>query len=300
MFSPCSLLVRFDAQFFGPSRCIVMKENEMGAARGFTQQELPKEDKIAKPLYGAIAWAGISVGTLVMALTLPRHESQNVYRDDNIVQVKSELQILSSERRESLIDEKNDRSLAGIKPEENQKQAEPEVEFKIKNMPLEKSWPEQSEVMKIVENNPQVFSEQDAVDVGMYYPIYKAAGDKFNVDWYLLWIIHQKESTVSRNPNAFNGSNGYVGAVQRNPYFYPEKIVDEASKGLENLADLSQRHPTDWREIAFAAWKISRDRDGYQKRGMSQPLLLALEAYGEDNEANKRWQTYNSLKPIFS
>ena len=60
-----------------------MKEIEMGAAREFTQQELSKENKIAKPLYGAIAWTGISVGTLVMVLTLPRHESQSVYQDEN-------------------------------------------------------------------------------------------------------------------------------------------------------------------------------------------------------------------------
>ena len=47
------------------------------------QREIQLDDKINKPLYGAIAWAGISVGTILMALTLPRGESQSVYQDEN-------------------------------------------------------------------------------------------------------------------------------------------------------------------------------------------------------------------------
>ena len=61
-----------------------MKENELViSARGHDRQESKIEDKSVNPLYGAIAWAGISVGTLVMVLTLPRHESQSVYQDEN-------------------------------------------------------------------------------------------------------------------------------------------------------------------------------------------------------------------------
>src|SRR3989344_8447552 len=61
-----------------------MKENELViSARGHDRQESKIEDKFAKPLYGAIAWAGISVGTLVMVLTLPKHESQSVYQEEN-------------------------------------------------------------------------------------------------------------------------------------------------------------------------------------------------------------------------
>jgi len=82
--------------------------------------------------------------------------------------------------------------------------------------------------------------------------------------------------------------------------FFGRGAPNGASEGLEYLAELPQRHPTDSREIAFAAWKISRDREVVQKRGGSQPLLSALQAYGDDGEAYKRWQTYNGLKPIFS
>jgi len=57
----------------------------MGASSfGIAQQESSKEDKIVKPLYGAIAWTGISAGTILMVLTLPRHESQSDYQDENL------------------------------------------------------------------------------------------------------------------------------------------------------------------------------------------------------------------------
>jgi len=261
-----------------------MKEIERSIVN--KREKLPREFYIS----GAI-WSTVTIGALVGLLIHSTKAAEREYQDQNFG---------FSPRVERLADEIPGRLLVEIEPEENQRQAEPRVEFKNKNIPLEKSRLVQSEVMEIVENNPQVFSKQDVADIEMYYPIYKAAGDKFNVDWYLLWIVHQKESTVSRNPNAFNGSNGYAGAMQRNPYFYPEETVDGASEGLEYLAELPQRHPTDSREIAVAAWKISRDREVVQNRGGSQPLLSALQAYGDDGEAYKRWQTYNGLKPIFS
>lgn len=260
-----------------------MKENERNT---LGREKLPKEFYIS----GA-ASVTITVGALVGLLIHSTKAAEREYKDENSG---------FSLRVERLAYETPDILLADIESEGNQKQAEPEVEFKSKNRLLEKNRLEQYAVMKIVEDNPQVFSKQDAVDVDMYYPIYKAAGDKFNVDWYLLWIVHQKESTVSRNLRAFDGSNGYAGAMQRNPYFYPEEIVDGASEGLEYLAELPQRHPTDWREIAFAAWKVNRDQQAAKEKGRSQPLLSALQAYGDDGEAYKRWQTYNSLKPIFS
>ena len=61
-----------------------MKENELViSARGHDRQELKIEDKSVNPLYGAIAWTGISAATILMVLTLPRHESQSVYQDEN-------------------------------------------------------------------------------------------------------------------------------------------------------------------------------------------------------------------------
>ena len=61
-----------------------MKENEsVISACGHDRQESKIEDKLANPLYGAIAWAGISAGTILMVLTLPRHESQSVYQNEN-------------------------------------------------------------------------------------------------------------------------------------------------------------------------------------------------------------------------
>lgn len=82
-----------------------MKENEMGvSSSGITQQEFSKEDKIARPLYGAIAWTGFSIGTIVIALTSPRHNGQDIYQDNMTDQVKVERQIPSVQLK-ALLDE---------------------------------------------------------------------------------------------------------------------------------------------------------------------------------------------------
>ena len=260
-----------------------MKESERNIHK---REKLPKEFYIS----GAVS-VTVTIGALVGLLIHSTKAAEREYLNENLG---------FSLRVEKLIEDNPDRFHWQILDKPDQIQAEHENEFKTRNRLLEKSQLEQFKVMETVENNPQVFSEQDAVDVEMYYPIYKAAGVKFNVDWYLLWIMHQEESTVSRDPNAFNGSDGYVGAMQRDPYFYPEEIVDGASEGLEHLTKLPQRHATDWREIAFAGWKINRDRQNAQNRGANEPLLSALFAYSAQGPALSRWDKFNYFSNIFN
>ena len=72
------------------------------------------------------------------------------------------------------------------------------------------------------------------------------------------------------------------------------------AEGLEHLTKLPQRHATDWREIAFAGWKINRDRQNAQNRGANEPLLSALFAYSAQGPALSRWDKFNYFSNIFN
>lgn len=154
---------------------------------------------------------------------------------------------------------------------------------------------ESPQIIFKLEANPELFDVQtDVEDLKIYYPIYRAAQDKFKVPWYLLWIMHQAESTVSKDPNAFVvGSYGQYGAMQRVTRFHFKEDVDFASRGLEFLADFNQRHPDDWQEISWAAMKISQDR---QSTGS---ILGALKRYSAAGSAEERYQRFLTLEAVF-
>ncbi|HEY5600553.1 MAG TPA: hypothetical protein VIK81_00515 [Patescibacteria group bacterium] len=104
------------------------------------------------------------------------------------------------------------------------------------------------------------FTPTDIEDVELYYPIYDAISKKFEIEWYVIWIIHRSESNVSRNPNAFDRSTGYFGAGQRGLSYHFDDNVDFAATDLEFLSVLPQRDPTDWKELAWVAMKLSEDK----------------------------------------
>src|SRR3989344_1216053 len=154
---------------------------------------------------------------------------------------------------------------------------------------------ELANVLETVDANPNIFDvEQDRQDLNMYFPIYKAAGEKFDIPWYLLWVIHQQESTVSRDESAFVvDSDWQYGAMQRATTLHFEENVTFATRGLEYLAQLPQRYPDDWREIAWAAMKISEDR---QTTGT---ILSALARYSSYENALNRWDRALMLQSLF-
>lgn len=136
--------------------------------------------------------------------------------------------------------------------------------------------------------------EQKAEDLGIYFPMYKAAEIKYQVPWSLLWIIHYHETTVSRN--RYPEGSGYLGAMQRDGSFYNEGYLKEATSGWEFLEKLPQRYhqdtgsyTSDYKEILFAARKIREDAD----RIISiNPNLTSEEALLEAQE--------NYCSPLFA
>ncbi len=147
-------------------------------------------------------------------------------------------------------------------------------------------------ILKKVRENPSIFdTENDIEDLQMYYPIYRAAEEKTGVDWFVLWVMHQQESTVSRDPNAFGGY--YAGSMQRDPNYHPQKIVDQISSDVAFLADLPQRHFDDWKEIRWAAQKIKEDKE------TTGSLLGAFLRYSAEGPAYRRLERVDQIAPIF-
>lgn len=124
---------------------------------------------------------------------------------------------------------------------------------------------------------------QQTEDLTMYYPIYRAAQDRFGVPWDLIWIIHQEESNVSRNESAYD-CNIHCGPMQRSVAYHPQEDVDRANVGMEYLQILPVRHSIDASEIVWAAAAIDewagKDRDfqkallKYSARGPAQERFL--------------------------
>lgn len=146
-----------------------------------------------------------------------------------------------------------------------------------------------------LESNSQTFDiEQDKEDLSIYYPIYRAAQDKYGVDWFTLWIIHKEESTVSRNPAAFVNGQRHIGAMQRSPQSHPQADVDRYFQGSEQLNSIPTRNSTDPKEIIYAGASIAENTD------ITGSLLGALNKYSASGPAANRYARYLILKSIFS
>jgi len=153
-----------------------------------------------------------------------------------------------------------------------------------------------SKVISEMQKRPDVFSKRVIEDVEIYYPIYKAVGDKYGLKWYLLWIVHEAESTASIDPKAFERTTGPVGAMQINLSYHN---VDHAGDGLEYLATLLQRHPNDWKDIAGGASILARSIKNYSYLHKDLPIEVALERYASVRAGEYRFAIYEEYKKIF-
>lgn len=173
--------------------------------------------------------------------------------------------------------------------------------------------PLEAKLRKVVENNDlfagfkKLTADERLEDFDMYFPIYLAADFKYEIPWYLLWLMHTHETTVSRE--RWPEMNGYLGAMQRSSRYYPNSVVAEAIKGWEILDPLPQRYsktrgfPTnDYEEIFFAAWKLRNDADQIRKNHPSlsyeESFLEALYSYSAPEFAAQRIRQYRYIQTI--
>jgi hypothetical protein len=85
----------------------------------------------------------------------------------------------------------------------------------------------------------KISTSQRIEDFNMYFPMYKAGEIQYGIPWFLLWIIHVHETTVSwdKNPDEY-----HKGAFQRLEEFSPDEEVEMAAADWGMLRDLPQRY----------------------------------------------------------
>ncbi len=163
-----------------------------------------------------------------------------------------------------------------VPPEAPANKARKQLEDANLNTPFEN-------VVFEIQSHPEIFNKKDIADIKMYYPIYKAVGDKFNIDWYLLWINHEGETGASNSTVAFNGgSYPYVGGWQRNVRMWPENFVANAFKGLEYLQSIKTRNKTDAREAAAMAAQVAPNIKQYLDLGPYRAVFNAERIFTGD------------------
>jgi hypothetical protein len=142
---------------------------------------------------------------------------------------------------------------------------------------------EMERVLSIMSSKQNLFSKSMIEDVTVYYPVYKAVADKYGLKWYLLWIVHEQESSASRNPKAFDGSSApHLGAMQINDKNYPNLDLKNAAEGLEDLEKFQTIHPErDLQDIAEGGLILHADIEKYKnhKYTENQAVEITLEKY---------------------
>lgn len=181
--------------------------------------------------------------------------------------------------------------------------AVPEKDFKIQSVeisqiqPVEEITPDQSALIKKYRSElPGIINKitpnpQEIEDLQIYYPIYRAAQDRFGTPWYLTWIVHEAESTASRNPNAFKENCLQCGAMQRNIRYHPQEDVDRANIGLEYLQKIPTRSKKwDTTDIVWAASALRQWQD------TTGSVLGSLGKYSAADSAQIRYQKFILIK----
>lgn len=140
----------------------------------------------------------------------------------------------------------------------------------------------------------------------IYYPVYRVAQDRFRIPWYLLWIIHERESTMSTNINAFNMSTGYKNGMQRDPSTYTDEEAISLAKeyDYEYLKFLPLNHPSDYLEIPYAA-KILHDHairiiGNGKTDDWDEAVSLSLYNYCSNACANSRIHAQETIGSLLS
>lgn len=160
---------------------------------------------------------------------------------------------------------------------------------------------ELGEIVDLMENNSDTFPKKYIKDVEIYYPIYKDVADKYKIDWYLLFIVHEKETGASAGKNGFKSDSYYIGAMQRDPNVWGDDYVETASEGLEHLAKLPQREENDWSDIAAASKSLRDNYFKYKEQGDSknEAVLKALLRYSAEGPARDRFEMFKEYDEVF-
>lgn len=156
-------------------------------------------------------------------------------------------------------------------------------------------------IERILEVASSKFSPDQNQDLKIYTPFYLAGEIKFEVPWLLLWIIHEEETTTSRDKNP--DRSGYFGAMQRDNSFWPDRDAEKAIADMPFLKTLPQRYPSDAREILWASSFIrahaNRIQAKYPQQSDEECVLNSLFNYCAESHAKSRINKFNKRKSLF-
>lgn len=158
---------------------------------------------------------------------------------------------------------------------------------------------ELSNILKIMSEHPRVFSKKKKEDIGIYYRIYRAVADRYKLDWYLLFIVHEAETGASARERGFVPDAQYQGAMQLDRNIWSDDYIQKATKGLKYLAKLPQRYSDDWEQIAAGGKILGANIRKYKRLGKEEAVLNALLLYSSDEQALKRFRTYKKYQELF-
>lgn len=159
---------------------------------------------------------------------------------------------------------------------------------------------EMTKIEKIMEANPNVFSRKKIKDFSMYYPIYRPIADKFQIDWYLIFIVHEAETGASAGKKGFLDESYYKGAMQLDPEYWDQEYIKKAAKGLSYLANLPQRHADDWMNIAAGSKILADNFHKHKNLTKDRAVLFSLRRYSSREQADKRFETYKRFEKLFA
>ncbi len=127
-------------------------------------------------------------------------------------------------------------------------------------------------------------------DLEMYFDMYWAGWEKYQIPWSLLWIIHIHESRVSRDIQADKNGDGalqVIRAMTRNP------AIQTASDGYRTLEERTQRFST-------RGGKRTTDSDEILYGSAYIRVLVNEKKYGSnDEEAVLKVVTNNYSARVF-
>lgn len=172
---------------------------------------------------------------------------------------------------------------------------------------------EQAQLRKVVEEYNLISPLKDLIqaeqleDFEIYYPIYKAGEQKYNIPWFLLWIIHEHETVASRD--VAPERSGYRGSMQLAPMHMNNPYIYNAPQEYEFLDEInSQRYlrrngwlTNDWEEILRGAAYTRLFADSKKLADDEAAILSVVRnnysavVYGRQREAQ-----YLKIKPLLT
>lgn len=169
----------------------------------------------------------------------------------------------------------------------------------------------ESEIIEIFEKNFQKINALrpngklgDLQVLKMNYVFYRLAQDEFDVPWFVLWLIHDAESTCSFDDIAYvPGPDGQYGAMQRASDFHPDSQVAAIAARYPILVKLPQKRAGDGSEIMWAAQKLDSDAKSAMRQDLRKDrtwgLADAVIGYSARTIGQARWESMQVLNGIF-